>query len=189
MSQATYTKSIEAKDIRSVEITFECISNVTIMTTDEHTIRIEAISEGEFENKLLITSEAFDSKFVISDRFQPFSQYFGDKLSAHKIFMASVNIYLPEYLDVDLRAGIATISIKGKYKNILAELNTGNCTLSSFSGRAIVNTVDGDIKVFLNNIHEPKYLTSDKHTKEYTLGNTYFKLKTISGNINLCKIK
>ncbi len=188
-SQSTFNKSIGATDLTEVLMVLDNTFQIEITNTSENKIIISAISEGEYQNNILINAKRKDDTLTIFDDIQPFSENYNDKLSAHKVIVLKVKIQLPQYLKVTLTSRIASLKLDAKMKSLFVELNSGDCLLHNFIGNATINTLDGDIIVYTKNATINSVTKSGILSVEKILGQHQIELKSITGNISVYKTK
>ncbi|SEK86377.1 hypothetical protein SAMN04487910_1329 [Aquimarina amphilecti] len=188
-SQSSFNKSIDATDLTEVSIILDNTFQIEITNTSENKIIVTAISEGEYQNNVLINVKRKGNSLSILDDIQPFSENYNDKLSAHKVIALKVKIQLPKHLKVIITSRLASLKLDAKIKSLFSELNSGDCFLNNFIGDATINTLAGSITVYTKNA------TIDASTKtgilsaEKIFGEHLIKLKSISGDISVYKTK
>ncbi|WP_378179626.1 hypothetical protein [Aquimarina sp. SS2-1] len=188
-AQSTFDKSIDASDLSEVFILLDNTFQIEIKNTSENKIIISALSEGEYQNDILINAKRKENVIKITDDIQPFSINHNDKLSAHKVIAVKVKIYVPRHLNVTVQSKIASLKFDGEIKSLFVELNSGDCLFENFIGNATVNTLDGDITVYTKNAVINATAKSGVLYEEKIYGQHLIALKSISGNISVFKTK
>ncbi|WP_299259496.1 hypothetical protein [uncultured Aquimarina sp.] len=188
-SQSTFNKSIDATDLSEVLIFLDDTFQIEITNTSENKIIVNGISEGEYQNNILINAKRKEDSLIIIDDVQPFSENHNDKLSAHKVIVLKVKIQIPQHLRVTVKSRIASLQLDAKIKSLFVELNSGDCLLQNFIGNATINTLEGDITVYTKNSTITAMTKSGILSIEKTFGQHQIELKSITGNISVYKTK
>ncbi|WP_299435301.1 hypothetical protein [uncultured Aquimarina sp.] len=188
-SQSSFNKSIDATDLTEVFIMLDNTFEVEVTNTSENKIIVSALSEGEYQNNVLINVKRKENALTILDDIQPFSENHNDKLSAHKVIVLKVKIQVPQHLSVTITSRLASLELKAKIKSLFVELNSGDCLLHDFIGNAIVNTLEGDITVYTKNAIINASTKSGVINSDKIFGEHQIKLKSITGNISVYKTK
>ncbi|MBQ4819957.1 hypothetical protein [Aquimarina sp. MMG016] len=188
-AQSTFDKSFDTSEVEEVEIVLHNTFEIEIINNIEDKVIFNGVSEGEYENDILIKAKQYGKRIVLEDEIQPFSENHNDKLSAHKVFVVKVKLQIPDHLNVVIKSRIASLDINGEFKNLFAELDSGDCLLNSFIGNATINTLSGNINVFTENANIITSTKSGKINSENITGAYQINLKSISGNISVYKTK
>ena len=153
-------------------------------TSDE--VIIEARFDGEYNNDILIRSEASGNTLDISTGFRPNFKVPNDKLSAHKVVSISLVIRAPLHSNLDLYGSSCNVSLSGNYGNIAVILDDGRCILGHRAERTAVTTQSGNILV---NSKQATISAASKYGKIYreTIppGDHIIDLTTTTGDIRL----
>ncbi|MDH7446162.1 hypothetical protein [Aquimarina sp. 2201CG14-23] len=189
LSQSTFDKSTDATDIKELTIILDNTFLIEISNTSENKIIASAISEGEYQNNMLLKMQRDEHKIIIQDDIQPFSKNHNDKLSAHKVTSLKIKIQIPQHIKVTIRSRIASLEINAILKSLFVELNSGNCQLHHFIGNAKINTLTGDIMLFTKNATIKTSTKSGIINSESIWGQHQIELNSISGNISVYKTK
>ncbi|AXT52183.1 hypothetical protein D1818_15560 [Aquimarina sp. BL5] len=188
-SQSIFNKSIDATDLSEVFIFLDDTFQIEITNTSENKIIVNGISEGEYQNNILINATRKEDSLTILDDIQPFSEKHNDKLSAHKVIVVKVKIQIPQHLNVTIKSRIASLKLNAKIKSLFVELNSGDCLLRNFIGNAMINTLEGDITVYTKNATINTKTKSGILSIEKIFGQHQIELKSITGNISVYKTK
>ena len=188
-SQSSFNKSIDASDLTEVFIILDNTFEVEVTNTSENKIIVNAISEGEYQNDILINAKRKENSLTILDDIQPFSENHNDKLSAHKMIALKVKIQIPQHLNLTITSRLASLELNARIKSLFIELNSGDCTLRNFMGNATINTLGGDIIVYTGNAVINASTKSGIITSEKIFGEHQIELKSITGNISVYKTK
>ncbi len=189
LGQSQFDKNIDATGLEEVIIILDNTFRVAITNTNENKIIYNAVSEGEYQDYILIKTTRTQKALTIKDDLQPFSTNYNDKLSAHKVMAVQIDLQIPSHINVTIKSSIASLKIRGAYKNLFVELNSGDCILDHFVGNATVNTLGGDIKVSTKNAQVNTSTKSGKMDVQKTFGTHKINLSSISGDISVCKTK
>ncbi|MHA7056694.1 hypothetical protein ACWGOQ_0005700 [Aquimarina sp. M1] len=187
--QSTFDKSIDATNLSEVYIFVDNTFQIEIINTTKNKVIVQARSEGEYQNDILIYAKRKENTLTIRDGIQPFSENHNDKLSAHKVIVLKIKIQVPHHLKVTVQSRIASLKLSGEIKSLFVELNSGDCSLHHFVGNATVNTLGGNILVNTQNAIVNASTKSGILYKEEIYGLHQIALKSISGNINVYKTK
>lgn len=188
-AQSTFDKSLDASGINEVEIILDNFFLVEITNTTSNKIIFNSISEGEYKDHILIKAKRSQKSIFLQDDMQPFMNNHNDKLSAHKVFAAKAKIQIPRHLAVIIKSRTASVQIRGTFKNVFAELNSGDCSLQPFVGNAKIYTLQGNIVLYTKNADVKTVSSSGKIKKEDVVGQHQIELKSISGDISVYKTK
>ncbi|WP_109302207.1 hypothetical protein [Aquimarina sp. AU474] len=189
LGQSTFDRSIDASGLNEIIIILDNTFQVEITNTQENKIIYNAVSEGEYQDHVLIKTARTQKTLTIKDDLQPFSIDYNDKLSAHKVMAVKIVIQIPSHIGVTIKSNIATLTAKGTYKNLFVELNSGDCIIDHFMGNATINTLTGDIKLSTKNAIVNTITKSGKLNVQKIYGEHKINLSSISGDISVCKTK
>lgn len=188
-AQSTVSKKMDAQGIKELNLVLDHAFLIEVENTTNNEITFDLVSEGEFKNNLLIKTDRNEDRLRIEDELQPFSSYHNDKLSAHKVFAVVAKISVPKGIRITLKSKIGSFKATGRFASLFVELNSGDCILNSFIGDAEINTMQGDITIYMNKASVQASSKSGRINNEIELGENQLKLKTISGDINILKTK
>ncbi|MFD2563356.1 hypothetical protein [Aquimarina rubra] len=187
--QSTFDKSIDATGLSEVFILLDNTFQIEVKNTSENKIIVSALSEGEYQNDILVNAKRKENTLTIMDDIQPFSENHNDKLSAHKVIVLKIKIQVPSHLKVTIQSRIASLRLNGDIKSLFVELNSGDCLLHHFVGNATINTLQGDITIHTKNATVNASTKSGTLYEEKIYGQHLIDLKSISGNISVYKTK
>jgi len=188
-SQSSFNKSLDVTDVKEIFLILDNAFQIEITNTSENKIIIQAVSEGEYQNHVLIHSKRSKNTLTIKDTIQPFSENYNDKLSTHKLISLYVKIQIPRHLKVTLQSKLASLIVEAETKSLFVELNSGDCLLKKFIGNALVNTTVGNIAIYTKNANVKTSTKSGQIIREKIYGQHQIQLKSISGNISVYKTK
>lgn len=144
-SQKITQQTFSIHEIEEIRINTDKIFQLNIFSTTDTTLKIETKMEGEYFKDVNITSFTKNKQFQLSCELAEGFEIPNDKLSAHKVFSVSMNIYIPTQLKVQLEGDATQIYVTGTYKKFLAILISGNYTLENFHSEAKIQTKKGNI--------------------------------------------
>ncbi len=101
--------------------------------------------EGEYYRDVNVITATKNKKLQLSCELSEDFVLPNDKLSAHKVFAITMNVYIPKQLNVQLEGDETQVYVQGNYKKIWALLISGNYTLNELEGEAIIQTKKGNI--------------------------------------------
>lgn len=189
-AQKVVEKTIDAKGIATIVIEGDDVFNIKITSKPVKTITLKTKSEGEYSEDVVVLTSVKQDSLIISSAFQPLYVNHNDKLSAHKVLSIEAELTVPKNYNVYLKSKIANAEVIGNYKMLILELSQGNCSLKSFTGNAIVNTIEGQIILNTNYARVDAYTKTGVVTREeITSGNNEIKLNSVNGNISITNTK
>lgn len=189
LSQSSFNKIIDITDISEIFIVLDNTFQVEVTNTSENKVIINAISEGEYQNNVLINVKRTQNTLVIEDDIQPFSEKHNDKLSAHKVIALKIKIQLPRHLDTTITSKLASLNLNGSLKSLFVELSSGDCLVQNFIGNAVINTLGGNIELHTKNAKIKAVTKSGIISSDKIFGKHQIELKSITGNISVYKTK
>ena len=185
-AQKDTSQQIDSKGIESIHINTDEAFKINLKTTKGDMILISTHTEGEYFNDIALITETKGESLHLSTKFREILQSGYDKLSAHKVFSLEITIEIPENLQVLIKSNIASLEAKGVYDFLEAELNSGYCTLTNFTGNALINTYNGPISIETTNAT----VTASSRNGEVIIpldftGNHIIKVTSINGDIRV----
>jgi len=147
-AQKVMEREFDASEIRMIEIISNTIYAIKITSEKTKKIKIITQIEGEnYENVVLSIIEK-EGSLKIETPYSPFFKPENDKLAAHKVISIEMELIVPETVQVNIIAPIASLTSQGDFKSISALLGSGNCVLKEFKGDALLKTKEGFITVY-----------------------------------------
>ena len=147
-AQRERLQTIDAAGVKSIELQADEIFLIEIETrASANKIQLSTISEGEYFNDIALSVERDLDELQITSTYREILTSGYDKLSAHKVYAVNLKLIIPEGLQLVIISNIANVKAKGVFSFFEAELKSGSCHLSSFTGKALVNTFSGDINI------------------------------------------
>lgn len=172
--------------VSTVIVDLEHVFSIRLKSAKENKIALNAISEGEYAPHFIVTEQSYQNTINVSGNIAftfPDNQ---DKLSAHKVHAITVELTVPENLNIIINNNIGHLHAIGYYQTLVANSISGNCTLNDVSGNVTIQTVDGDIYLAVKSGKvSAESQTGIVNLGVLTGGNSVFELKTIKGNINI----
>ncbi|MDR6300045.1 hypothetical protein [Mesonia maritima] len=174
----------EAETISELYINADEVFKITLETTQTDKIKLAVFSEGEYTQQIGIKTEQKGNQLHIFSAYPEILTSGYDKLSAHKVFAVILHITLPKHKKVIIQSNIASVYASGTYNYFETELTSGKCSLTSFSGEAIINTIKGDVLIETNqaNLETSSTYGSIKTPPKHPDGQK-ISAKSIYGNI------
>ncbi len=185
-SQKRMTKTLSTKNIEVINFKFNQINTINLSTHDSPTIKITAIVKGDNSENIILTNRKYANGLYISSDFQSALK----NLSTNKVTTTELIIAIPKNMTAYLKSDIANLKVHGGYKKLTLELSDGSCDIIEFSGNALINTIDGNIRVQTD---FADIQAVSKHGKtnleELTIGNNKLVLNSVNGDIRVNKSK
>ncbi|AXG68667.1 hypothetical protein KORDIASMS9_00883 [Kordia sp. SMS9] len=144
-AQKTTQQTIAINDVEEIRIHTAKIFQLNIYSTNKNVLKIETHMEGEYYRDVNVITSTKNKKLQLSCELAEDFQLPNDKLSAHKVFAITMNVYIPKQLKVQLEGDETQVYVQGNYKKFWAVLISGNYTLNELEGEAIIQTKKGDI--------------------------------------------
>ena len=181
---------LDGRGIGKILLSSDEIYNIRISSHPGKEIKIITDAEGEYYNDISLDVERRDQTLFLNSRFREILQSGYDKLSAHKVFSMEVVLQIPEGLEVEVNSNVASVFLKGDYKNILIQLKTGSCYFENFEGAAVVKTYEGNITGGAKNfISEANSRHGQVEVPQNSYGIHKMVLTSINGDIKLTQTK
>lgn len=190
LAQKTLENNINASNINVIVVDANTMFKINMSTSKTKNIALKSEIDGEYSKDIVVVNRIKNDSIFISSAFQPLFINPNDKLSAHKVQSITLDISIPERKKVYIKSDIGTVDLSGNYNFLMVELNDGNCTLNTFSGDAIVNTIRGDITLETNYATVKSRSQTGVITKEdLEVGNYQLSLNSVNGDISIIKTK
>lgn len=149
--QSEATSSYDAKEIEKLYIYSDEVFKINLKSAKTDKIIITSNAKGEYYNDISLNVELQKDRMTITSNYNDMLQEGYDKLSAHKVFSLEIELEVPEGLEVYIRSNITSLLGQGSFKYLEAELRSGFCLLTNFSGNALIKTYSGGIEVETSN--------------------------------------
>lgn len=187
-AQKQVAKALDAKDITYLLVDASNAYRVNLNTNNSGTIRVSALSEGEYQSVLALHVEKEGATAKVATGFQPSFQFPNDKLGAHKVISVSLEISLPENIEVKVYGKSSGVRATGLFRNLEVVLADGNCSLEDVKGTVKVQTQQGDISLqAAEGVVDAESRYGKTDLQVFPDGDNLFFLRTISGHISLFK--
>lgn len=187
-AQKKLNKTVQTDNIDLIQVNSNNCYWVELNTESSNEICIQAEIEGEYTQDLDLEVTVNGATLMIEAGFIPSFENPNDKLSAHKVVSILLKITLPLFKDVDLYGTNSRVVINGTYSDVSVSLSDGNCELLDLIGNANIKTQSGLISVKSKAAHidaKSKYGRVDMNV--IPPGTSFYKLETVTGNIELSK--
>lgn len=159
---------------------------VEVHTQQTDSVFVYWESDGEYAAFLDLQLVEQDNYLKISGHKQLWFPDYDDKLSAHKIIVQNLRIWLPVGKVVEVYADKAALELTGAYQSVSAQNISGNIKLMEFSGNADLVSFKGNIEV---NVHHTNIICDCPLAKTETGALYTVKLKTEHGQTKAVKNK
>ena len=103
---------IDADEIESITINTDEVYLISIISTNTSQIKINAHSEGEYFNDIILKSSISGSELIITTEYPKKLAGGYDKLSAHKVFSLEIELEVPYGMQVSVKSNIASLTEK-----------------------------------------------------------------------------
>jgi hypothetical protein len=145
VAQKITQRTLAIDNVEEVRINTEKIFQLNIYSTHQKNITVETRMEGEYYRDVKVATATKNKQLQLSCELVEGFQMPNDKLSAHKVFAITMNIYIPKQLKVQLEGDETQVYVRGSYKKFWAVLLTGNYTLEDLVGEVKIQTKKGNI--------------------------------------------
>lgn len=190
MAQKKLHKMILVDDINLIQINTANCFKVELNTRQAKEINVEAEIEGEYIKDLDLEVKTIGSTILIEAGFVPSFENPNDKLSAHKVVSILLRLTIPTFKNVELYGTNSRVMVNGEFKKLKISLSDGICELNDIQGEAFVNTQSGTIKVLANAaVIKANSRYGNVEFNPISPGISNYELQTVTGNIELSKIK
>ena len=147
-AQRERVQTFDASGIKFIQLKADEVFKIEIETkASAENIQLFTISEGEYFNDIALSVERDLNHLQITSTYKEILTSGYDKLSAHKVYAVNLKLIIPEGLQLTIISNIANVQAKGIFNFFEAELKSGACQLTSFTGKALVNTFTGDVSI------------------------------------------
>jgi len=185
-SQNKLEKQLFAENIETIVINGNQIFNILVSTSKTNKITIYSKLDGEYQDQFhLITQQQNDSLKLNLKRL-PFTSKIDDKRNAHKVVAAALHLEIPDGLNLSINSDIGSVKLNGDFNSLSVELYQGHAEVSGSAKNATINTLSGYIYIATKNA-DIKATSNNGKVKvdEFNNVNSYWKLKSINGNITV----
>lgn len=177
-----------SKGISEIIIDGDQIFNISVVTAPIDTITLKSSSDGEYGNDYQVVSEVKGNRVFVKLNRVSIVDTPDDKRNAHKVIAASLEITMPENLNLSIKSDIGSVEAKGKFQELNFNLSQGGCNVDATAKLATIKTIDGNIFVRTSDA----IIETDSHHglvdfPSDMLGFNVWRLKTNGGNITVKK--
>jgi len=187
-AQKKLNKTILADNIDLIQVNTDNCFRVVLNTESGNEIGIQAEIEGEYTNDLELEVTINGATLSVDAGFRLSYENPNDKLSAHKVVSILLKITLPHFKKVNLYGTNSRVIINGSYSDVRVSLSDGNCELNDVIGNANIKTQSGLIRIKTKAAHiEANSKYGHVNFNHIPQGSSFYKLETVTGNIELNK--
>ena len=180
-AQKVTRQTLAIHDIEEIRINTEKIFELNIFSSNANVLEVETKMEGEYYRDVNVITATKHKTLQLSCQLAEDFELPNDKLSAHKVFSITMNIYIPKHLKVQLEGDETQVYVQGSYKKIWGMLISGNYELKELEGEVKIQTKKGNIHYIKQKL--PTFETkSDTELVFYEKGNKV-ELKADNGKI------
>ncbi|WP_299113797.1 hypothetical protein [uncultured Winogradskyella sp.] len=188
LSQNKSESIFTAKGISEVIVDGNQIFNISVKTKVAEDISVKSLSDGEYGNDYQVISEVKNNQLFISLERVSLEKTPDDKRNAHKVIAATLQIKMPEKLNLSIKSDVGSVEAKGVFNELNINLFQGGCTINAIAKLATIKTIDGNIYVKTSNA----IIETDSHHglvdfPSNMLGFNVWRLTTNGGNIKVEK--
>ena len=189
-SQRILSKSIPQKHGQYIHIDASRAFEVKLRSVSNSMVSASAVTEGEYENDILLNLWEEGADIFIGIDFHPERKDPNDKLGAHKILSVAMEIAVPESCSVYLNGHNVQFGIEGKYKELSVTLQEGTCELTSVYGTIGIRTNSADISLLSEaGAIEATSKNGRVFQEDLPLGPAEITLESKSGDIRISRKK
>ena len=187
-TQNTVNKKILANTIKSIFIDGNQIFNISVTTSKTGFISLISTLDGEFQNQFQVVTKEENETLHIDLEQVALTNIADDKRNVHKVIAATINLNIPEQLNLTIFSDIGSVDVKGNFSTLSIELFQGNCMVKGLAKKATINTIDGNISIVTKSAKIEAMSSNGKViTDNFELLKWIWKLKSINGDITVVK--
>ena len=146
-SQNNRYERIVSESIQTIAINGNQIFKIEVETHSSREILLRSKIDGEYQDLFQITNSTEGSVLTFQLEENPVVSIPDDKRNAHKVVAATLRLTIPEDMNLDIVSDIASVKLKGSYRQLTVQLLEGYCEIHGEIYMATVNTVNGGITV------------------------------------------
>lgn len=176
----------DATAFDAIRLELPYANTVIVSTTSTQEIALQYLSEGEYQNHLVLRSKQQGPILELKEQQAPSFKNYHDKLSAHKVWASQLQLLLPQRLSLQLDAQIAQLIIKGNLSQLSLMLNEGSITITGTRIKGDIKTLRADVA--LNGQTLSTHAISQYGERSGTfhpLEQSELKIESVEGNISL----
>ncbi|WP_046743268.1 hypothetical protein [Kordia zhangzhouensis] len=145
VAQKVTQQTIGTHGIQEIHINTDKVFQLNVYSTNNKTITIETKMEGEYYHDVNVVTATKNKQLHIECAFAEGFELPNDKLSAHKVFSITMNIFIPKQLDVQIHGDETQVYVEGNFHKFWAALISGNYIIKNFFAEAKIQTKKGNI--------------------------------------------
>ena len=185
-AQNTSLETFSDKNISDVIINGNQIFNINIETSKAKVITVESLTDGEYQNNFKVVSEIKENVLYLELKRTAIVKTPDDKRNAHKVIAATLELQIPESLNISIKSDIGSVKADGVFADIKVNLLQGGCMVKGIAKNANIKTANGNIDVFTKDA----IISTDSKSglvdfPKNMVGFDLWKLTTVSGNITV----
>jgi len=146
-SQNNRYERIVSESIQTIAINGNQIFKIEVETHSSREILLRSKIDGEYQDLFQITNSTEGSVLTFQLEENPVVSIPDDKRNAHKVVAATLRLTIPKDMNLDIVSDIASVKLKGSYRQLTIQLLEGFCEIYGEIYMATVNTVNGGITV------------------------------------------
>ena len=151
--------------------------------SDTEFIELNYTARGEYKNSTFISSKVNKDRVYIEEKLILNSINFNDKLSIHKNHSTSLNISVPEHINLKLNIKDAITKINGNVSRINISQNSGEIYLNDWNSPGILKTISANIFFSNPNVKILTNLKKQLNCDNFE-SNNLLEVATVSGIID-----
>ncbi|SHG71392.1 hypothetical protein [Winogradskyella jejuensis] len=187
-AQNKAVQSFSANGISEIIMNGDQIFNIYVITEVTETITLKSLSDGEYGNEFQVVSEVKGKQLIVSLKRTVLHETPDDKRNAHKVVAATLEIKMPDNLNLLIKSDIGSVNASGNFNELKINLTQGGCNINALARLATIKTIDGHIFVKTKDA----VISTDSHHglvdfPSDMLGFNLWKLSTVGGNITVKK--
>ena len=187
-AQNVIEKTIESRGIETILLNGNQIFEIAISTTTNDYITVTSTLDGEYQNQFQVIARQVDNQLELRLVQFEFTTIIDDKRNAHKVIAATLDIKIPNGLNIDIFSDFCSVDLEGYFKSITIELLQGHCTVKGESKDTTINTIDGDINVVTKSAAiNAKSNHGNVVLDNFPESNSIWQLRSINGDIAVAK--
>ena len=146
-SQKTMNKQWSSSGIEVLQLKSDEVYNIRLYSHEEPVIKTAIYAEGESNESVVLEARNIGDTLRLQTAYSPYFEAYNDKLAAHKVVAIEMTIFVPQDIQIDLEARLASVNTYGRFKELLVQLDQGNGTFENFEGNGRLYTRLGFIKL------------------------------------------
>ena len=146
-SQKTMNKQWSSSGIEVLQLKSDEVYNIRLYSHEEPVIKTAIYAEGESNESVVLEARNIGDTLRLQTAYSPYFEAYNDKLAAHKVVAIEMTIFVPQDIQIDLEARLASVNTYGRFKELLVQLDQGNGTFENFQGNGRLYTRLGFINL------------------------------------------